>query len=381
MTTLAPLHPAQVRRPENAIVSHGLTSSPQGGGGAARQTEARLVLAKAHHRKRVDPGCRTLTSGLLCQAALRTTDWLLLLFLSLLWGASFFFAAVAVRDIPPLTLVLARVTLAALILLPITRALGYSLPAGLAAWRSYAALAILNNLVPFSLIFYGQTRIASGLASVLNATTPLFALILARIFAGEPLTAGRLGGVLLGILGVAILMGPDALAANGGSTIGMLCVLGAALSYGLSTLWIRRLRDAPPIVAAQAQLVCSTLLLLPLAAAVDRFWELPMPSLPAAAAVLGLAVLSTALAYIVFFRISATAGPSNVMLVTLLIPVTATALGAFGLGERLAPNQVVGALVIASALLVIDGRAFGRLVEGARPKPDARAPPSRRTRP
>ena len=295
---------------------------------------------------------------------MRTRDWLLLVFLSLLWGASFFFAAVAVRDIPPLTLVLARVSIAALILLAITRALGHTLPKGLVAWRSYAVLAILNNLIPFSLIFYGQTRIASALASVLNATTPLFALILARLFAGEALTAAKLGGVLLGILGVAILMGPAVLSANAGSTIGMLCVLGAAFSYGLSALWMRRLRDTPPMVSALSQLLCSTLLLLPVAAAVDRFWELGMPGLPAASAVLGLAALSTALAYIVFFRISAAAGPSNVMLVTLLIPVSATALGALVLGERLAANQIAGALVIASALLVIDGRIFGGWMRG-----------------
>ncbi|HEY5827937.1 MAG TPA: DMT family transporter [Hyphomicrobiaceae bacterium] len=296
---------------------------------------------------------------------MRTRDWLLLVFLSLLWGASFFFAAVAVRDIPPLTLVLARVSIAALILLAIVRALGHTLPKGLAAWRSYAVLAILNNLIPFSLIFYGQTRIASALASVLNATTPLFALILARLFAGEALTAAKLGGVLLGILGVAILMGPAVLSANAGSTIGMLCVLGAAFSYGLSALWMRRLRDTPPMVSALSQLLCSTLLLLPVAAAVDRFWELGMPGLPAASAVLGLAALSTALAYIVFFRISAAAGPSNVMLVTLLIPVSATALGALVLGERLAANQIAGALVIASALLVIDGRIFGGWMRGS----------------
>lgn len=290
---------------------------------------------------------------------MRTTDWLLLAFLSLLWGASFFFAAVAVRDIPPLTLVLARVAIAAAILLPIVRALGLALPTGLAAWRSYAVLAILNNLIPFSLIFYGQTRIASALASVLNATTPLFALILARAFADEPLTAARIGGVLLGILGVAILMGPDVLSANTGSTLGMLCVLGAAFSYGLSALWMRRLRDMPPMVSALSRLLCSSLLLLPVAATVDRFWELAIPGLPAASAVLGLAALSTALAYIVFFRISAAAGPSNVMLVTLLIPVSATALGALVLGERLAANQLAGAMVIASALVVIDGRIFG----------------------
>ena len=142
---------------------------------------------------------------------MRATDWLLLVLLSVLWGGSFFFAAVAVREIPPLTLVLARVALAASLLAPVSRVLGLSLPRSLAAWRPYVVLGLLNNLVPFSLIFYGQTHIASGLASVLNATTPLFTLMVARIFAGEPLTPARLGGVLLGVAGVGVLIGPNAL--------------------------------------------------------------------------------------------------------------------------------------------------------------------------
>ena len=222
-------------------------------------------------------------------------------------------------------------------------------------------LAVLNNLVPFSLIFYGQTRIASGLASVLNATTPLFTLVVARIVAGEPLTAAKLGGVVLGVAGVGVLMGPDVASADAAGMLGMLCVLGAALSYGLSALWMRQLKGTPPLVSAEAQLLCSAVMLLPLAGLVDRFWTLPMPGSTTIAAVLGLAAFSTALAYIVFFRISATAGPSNVMLVTLLIPVSATGLGVFVLGERLAAHQIAGALVIASALLVIDGRLLGWL--------------------
>jgi drug/metabolite transporter (DMT)-like permease len=292
---------------------------------------------------------------------MRATDWLLLLLLSLLWGATFFFAAVAVREIPPLTLVLARVALAALMLAPIVRALSRGLPRGVDAWRDYAVLAVLNNVVPFTLIFYGQTRISSGLASVLNATTPLFTLLLARLLAGEPLTAAKVCGVLLGIAGVAILMGPDALGANAGSLIGMLCVLGGALSYGLAALWMRRFQAVPALISAEAQLVSSTVLLLPLALIVDRPWTLPVPSGAAVAAVLGLAAFSTALAYVVFFRIGASAGSTNVMLVTLLIPVSATALGTLVLGETLGANQAVGALVIASGLVVIDGRLGGWL--------------------
>jgi drug/metabolite transporter (DMT)-like permease len=280
----------------------------------------------------------------------------LLVLLSILWGGSFFFVAIAVREIPPLTLVLARVALAAMLLAAVARLLGLSLPRGLAAWRPYVVLAVLNNLVPFSLIVYGQTRIASGLAAVLNATTPLFTLVVARILAGEPLTAARLGGVVLGVAGVGVLMGPNAASADAAGVLGMLCVLGAALSYGLSAFWMRRLVGTPPLVSAEAQLLCSTIMLLPVAGLADRFWALPMPGATTIAAVLGLAAVSTALAYIVFFRISATAGPSNVMLVTLLIPVSAAALGVLVLGERLAPHQIAGALVIASALVVIDGR-------------------------
>jgi drug/metabolite transporter (DMT)-like permease len=290
----------------------------------------------------------------------------LLVLLSVLWGGSFFFVAVAVCDIPPLTLVLARVALAAALLVPVARMLGLSLPRTLGAWRVYAMLALLNNVIPFSLIVYGQTKIASGLASVLNATTPLFTLLVARMFAGEPLTAAKLGGVMMGIAGVGVLMGPDAVSANTAGMVGMLCVLAAAFSYALAALWMRRLRDTP-LVSAAAQLVCSTVVLLPVAGLVDRFWTLPTPGATAIAAVVGLAAVSTALAYIVFFRINATAGPTNVMLVTLLIPVSATALGTFVLGESLTLHQVAGALVIASALVVIDGRLLGWMARG-RPK-------------
>lgn len=298
---------------------------------------------------------------------MRTADWLLLVLLSVLWGASFLFVGVAVREVPTLTLVLARVALAALVLVPLVYAFGHRLPRTLAAWRPFLVQAILNNVVPFTLIAYGQTHVASALAAVLNATTPLFTLIVARVLAGEALTASKLAGVALGIAGVGVLMGPEAVVANAASVTGMLCVLGAALSYGLAALWMRRLRTIPPLVTSGTQLICSSLMLLPVAAAVDHFWLLPMPSTQAVAAVLGLAVISTALAYIVFFRISATAGPGNVMLVTLLIPVSATAFGALMLGERLTGHQIAGALVIASGLLVIDGRLIAWLTRRRQP--------------
>lgn len=296
---------------------------------------------------------------------MRAVDWLLLVFLSVLWGATFFFIAIAVPEIPPFTLVLARVGLAAAVLVPIVYVMGYRLPATPAAWYPFLVQSIINNVIPFTLMVYGQQRIASGLAAVLNATTPLFTLIVARLFAGEALTPSKLGGVLLGLAGVAVLIGPEALNANAASVIGMLCLLGTSLCYGISALWMRRFRHVPPLVTSASQLTCSTVLLLPLAAFADRFWLLPMPSTPALLAVLGLAVLATALAYIVFFRISASAGPNNVMLVTLLIPITATALGVLVLKEALTLHQVAGAIVIASGLIVIDGRLLARL---ARPQ-------------
>ena len=311
---------------------------------------------------------------------MRASEWLLLLLLSMLWGATFFFIAVAVPEVPPFTLVLARVAIAALVLVPLVFLLGYRLPSVLTAWAPFLVQSVINNVVPFTLMVYGQQRIASGLAAVLNATTPLFTLILARLVAGDPLTPGKLAGVLLGIAGVAVLMAPAALTANASSVIGMLCILGGALSYAISALWMRRLRQIPPLVSSAAQLTCSTVLLLPVAAIADRFWLLPLPGTPAVLAILSLAVLSTAVAYIVFFRISATAGPSNVMLVTLLIPITATLLGVLVLGERLALNHILGAGVIASGLVVIDVHSFqARTATGGcqRGSADARSRDSR----
>jgi drug/metabolite transporter (DMT)-like permease len=293
---------------------------------------------------------------------MRGFDWLLLVFLSVLWGGAFFFIGVAVAEVPPLTLVFARVSIAALALLLLVPLLGYRLPATISGWRVFAVQAVINNVIPFSLIAFGQTRIASGLAAVLNATTPLFTLIVMRVLAQEPLTLHKTAGVVLGIVGVAVLMGPEVVVANVSSLLGMLAVLGGALSYGLSAYGMRRLREVPPLVSSAAQLSCSAVLLLPVAAYLDRFWMQPLPGPAAMASIIALALVSTALAFIVFFRISATAGPSNVMLVTLLIPVTATALGAAFLGEALKANEIAGALIIASGLLIIDGRLLSRIV-------------------
>jgi drug/metabolite transporter (DMT)-like permease len=222
----------------------------------------------------------------------------------------------------------------------------------------FLVMGLLNNVIPFSLIVSGQTRIASGLASVLNATTPLFTVLVMAAAGDEPLAARRVVGVVAGLVGVVILRG-EGLDIAGGQTLGMALCLGAALSYGFSGLWgRRRLAGVPPLTSATCQLICSSVVMLALAGVVERPWLLPVPSPDAWLALLGTAVLSTALAYVVFFQILVRSGASNVMLVTLLIPVTAILLGHFLLGEALAAREIVGAGVIGGGLLIVDGRGL-----------------------
>jgi len=285
-------------------------------------------------------------------------DWVLLIFLAMLWGASYFFAAVVVKEMPPLTIVLARVSMAAAILIPIHWLVQGRLPWGLNNWMPFMGMAILNNVIPFSLVVTGQTQIASGLASVINATTPLFAVIIMAAAGDEKLVLRKLLGIAIGLAGVAILRSQGANAMEG-KTLGIALCLGAAASYGLAGLWGRlRLGGIPPLTSATCQLICSSAIMAFLAFVVDQPWRLPMPSLAAWSALLGFAALSTALAYIVFFQILARSGAANVMLVTLLVPVTAIGLGYFILSEPLHLREIAGALVIASSLLIIDGRVL-----------------------
>ena len=286
-------------------------------------------------------------------------DWSLLAVLSVLWGGSFFFNGVVLRELPPLTVVLLRVALAALILLPVLWAYRIRLPLTLAGWKPFFAIALLNNVLPFSLIVTAQTYISSGLASILNATTPLFTVLVMAAAGDEKLRASRVAGVVIGLIGVAILHGQH-LGFSSGQGFGILLCLAGAFSYGLSALYARRkLSDSPPLATATCQMLASTLMMMVVAGVVERPWQLPMPSVTTWLALAGLAVLSTALAYIVFFQILRRSGSTNVMLVTLLIPVTAILLGYIVLGETMTLAEVTGALVIGSALLVIDGRVFG----------------------
>jgi drug/metabolite transporter (DMT)-like permease len=284
-------------------------------------------------------------------------QWGLLVLLSLLWGCTFLFVGVALKELPPFTIVLARVAMAAALLIPVVYLLGHRLPATWSQWQPFIGMSLLNNVIPFSLMATGQKSVASGLVAVLNATTPLFSLLVAHALAtDEKLRANKLIGVVMGIFGVWVLVGPEALFGRASQALGMGLVLGGALSYGFSGLWGRRLKASPPIVTAASQLISSTVLLIPLAALFEQPWALPFPGLETIAALIGLASLSTALAYVIFFRIMAVSGSSNVMLVTLLIPLTAIPLGIWKFGEQLLLRHFAGALVIGLSLLVIDGR-------------------------
>jgi drug/metabolite transporter (DMT)-like permease len=290
-------------------------------------------------------------------------DWGLLILLSILWGGAYFFAGVAVKELPPLTVVLARIFLAAVALLPLFWYFGHSLPKSFSDWLPYIGMGLLNNVLPFSLIFFGQTQITVGLSSIINAMTPLFTVLVMARFQEELLTVNRIIGVLLGVVGVAVLRGFDG-PIDASQTLGIALCLGAALSYGFAALWGRRhLVGVPPIKSATCQLMCSTLIMAVIVSIIDQPWTLAAPSQGTVLSLVTLAVFGTALAYIIFFKVLVRAGASNVMLVTLLIPVTALFLGNVFLGEPIQLKEVIGAVIIGAGLLFIDGRAIKRLAQ------------------
>lgn len=290
--------------------------------------------------------------------------WVMLLILSVLWGGSFFFVGVAVKELPPFTIVTLRVTLAAFCLLAVCRFMGLKLPRDRRIWRAFFVMGFLNNLVPFTLIVWGQTYIASGVASILNATTPLFTVVAAHYLTrDETFTLSRIVGVLLGLCGVATMIGGAALQSLGIDVAALFAMLMAALSYALAGVFGRRFRqmDVPPLTTAAGQVAASSIMLFPIMMVVDHPWTLSVPSTETMGALAGLAILSTALAYVLYFRLLAAAGATNLLLVTFLIPVSAIGLGIMFLGEVLEPKHIAGMVLIALGLVAIDGRA-GRLV-------------------
>lgn len=310
-----------------------------------------------------------MSNGIPANRPMTLAEWTALLALSVLWGGSFFFNAVAVKELPVFTVVVGRVAIAALLMVGLLRIMGLKLPTDRRIWAAFFGIGLLNNVIPFSLIVGGQQHIASGVASILNAATPLFTVLFAHFLtADEKMTGNRLAGVLIGFLGVAVMVGLDAVQDLGGHVAAQLMCVSATISYALASIYGRRFRTmgVPPLVTATGQVVAASVLLLPAVLLVDRPWTLPMPSMAAMGAVAGLAVLSTALAYVLFFRLLATAGASNLALVTFLIPVSAILLGFLFLDEVLLPRHLAGMALIGLGLAAIDGRPWRALRERGR---------------
>lgn len=297
--------------------------------------------------------------------AMSALEWTMLLTLSVVWGGSFFFNEIALRELPVFSVVVARVVLAALVLYAVMRIMGKAMPRDRRIWGAFFAMGLLNNVIPFSLIVAGQRELASGLASILNASTPLFGVIFAHFLtADERITPGRLIGVLVGFAGVAVMMGGAAAQGMGGHLGAQTMCLGGAMSYALAGIYGRRFRamGVTPIATATGQVIASSIILLPVVLVLDRPWTLPAPGAGTLAALIGVAVISTAFAYLLYFRILATAGATNLLLVTLLIPVSAILLGWLFLDELLLPRQIAGMALIGLGLVAIDGRLPQRVL-------------------
>lgn len=292
--------------------------------------------------------------------------WGLLVLLGMIWGGSFFFARVAVAHVPPATLVLLRVGIAALALHIYIAGRFDIYPTLRARWREFLLLGLVNNAVPHMLIFLGQTQIGAGLASILNATTPIFTVLIAnQMTADEKLSSQKIAGCLVGLVGTAVLIGPRALAPftgdSGPPLWAVILPVLAAVSYGFAATYGKRFRGVAAPVTATGQLTASTLLMLPVSLTLDAPWQLAMPPLTTILAVLALALLSTAYGYILFFRIMAAAGATNTSLVTLLVPPSAILAGMLFLGEQLTPLGMLGMALVLLGLVVLDGRLFARL--------------------
>jgi drug/metabolite transporter (DMT)-like permease len=293
------------------------------------------------------------------RAQMNGNDWLILGILAVIWGGAFFFIGVAVRHVQPLTYVWLRLTIAAAAMWTYLHLKGEKLGLPRSAWGSILLLALLNNALPFTLFGWGQTHIASGLASILNATTPIWGVVVAHFLThDERLSPRKIAGVLLGFGGVATMIGPSLLSSLGSAALAQLACVTAALSYALAAVWARRFRrqGISPLSVTTGQLTAGALMMLPLSIFIDRPWTHAFPPLTAWAAIAALALFCTALGYVLYFRLIATSGATNALLVTLLVPPVAIVLGALFLNETLAPQDFMGLGLIALGLAAIDGR-------------------------
>ena len=294
------------------------------------------------------------------------SDWAILLTLAVIWGGAFVFIGIAVRHVQPLTYVWLRLTIAAAAMWLFLIFRGERLGLPRQVWGSILLLALLNNALPFTLFGWGQTHIASGLAAILNATTPIWGVIVAHLLTrDERLNPRKVAGVLLGFGGVAMMIGPTLLANIGTDALAQLACITASLSYALAAVWARRFRrlGLSPMSVTTGQLTAGAAMMLPLAILIDQPWTQPLPPLGAWGAIAALALLCTAFGYVLYFRLIDSAGATNALLVTLLVPPIAILVAAVFLGERLAPQDFAGLSLIALGLAAIDGRLLSAFLK------------------
>lgn len=285
-------------------------------------------------------------------------EWRLLIGLSLCWGSSFLFFRVLSGAFAPFTVALCRVGVAAVILNLIMLLLGKRMPLEPRLWREFTVMSILTCVACYSLTALALRHIQSGLGSILNAATPISSVLLGHVLtSNEKLTPQRALGVAAGVVGVVILIGPSALSHLGGEQAwAQMAVLTATVFAALGSIYGRRFSGLPPLTVATGQLTAGAFVLTPLVLIFDRPWTLPPPTPLLWLNILGFAVICSVIAFILFFKLLATAGATNLQLVTFLIPVVALFLGWRLLGEALDPHAYVGMAVIGVGLLLIDGR-------------------------
>ena len=291
------------------------------------------------------------------QTTVPSRAWADMLLLAGIWGASFLAIKIALAEVPVFTLVAHRVFWACVILWVYVAIRRLPLPRGARIWGAFLVMGLLNNAIPFTLMAWGQQFIETGLTSIFNAATAIFGvLVAAMVFADERLTLRKALGVAVAFAGVAIAIGLDALGGFDIRSLAQLAVIGGTISYALAAAWARlALRGLAPQVAAAGMLTGSALIMVPLALWIDG-----APALPAQpqtwAAIAYFAIIGTALAYLLYYRVIALAGSGNAMLVTLMIPPVAIVLGWLVLDERLDPYAFAGFALLATGLIILDGR-------------------------
>lgn len=292
--------------------------------------------------------------------------WIDLIVLALAWGAIFLVIEFALQELTPLWAVFHRICWAAGLLWIIVYGRGERMPFTLVVWGAFIVMGALNNAIPFSLITWGQTSIESGLTSILNGATAFFGIIVAATFlADERLTPARVLGVLIGMAGVAVIVGWRSLLEFDPRAMGQIAVLGACISYAFAGVWARSfMKGLTPTQSATGMLTGSTLLMLPIAWMAEGAPDLSL-SLTSIAAILYMSLIGTVAAYLLYYRILAAAGSGNLMLVTIMMPPISIFLGWAVLDERLAPSAFIGCGLIALGLIILDGRAW-RAVAGKR---------------